>query len=152
MDYKIRMLELKRKNAIVNMCKEWRGYSIDISMDDYLEVCQTLQIQKRIIDELDKLDRKNKSIICSEEDVILKYINYLQKNIYKEREYIFFEAGAIKIGALRLKGEDILEKSDFLIRKSEIMNGGCSIFICSNDVDNGICVWRGEYDSRIYIW
>ena len=90
MDYKIRMYELKRKKAIANMCKEWRKYSIDISIDDYLEVCQTLQIQKHIIDELDELDRKNKSIICSEDNVILKYKKYLQKNIRKECEYIFF--------------------------------------------------------------
>lgn len=152
MDNKARMIELKRKNAITNMCKEWREHSIDISIDDYLDVYQTLQLQEGIIVELDKLDRNNKSLICSESNVVLEFMKYLKKKIHKECKYIFFEAGATKIGALKLSGKDILEKSDFVIQKSEFFDGGCSIFFCSYSMDNGICLWRGEYDSRIYVW
>lgn len=152
MDNKERILELKRKNAITNMCKEWREHSIDISIDDYLDVHQTLQLQEYIITELDELDKNNKSILCNESDIISEFIKYLNMNIRKECKYIFFEAGATKIGALQLKGEEILEKRDFIIQKSEIFNGGCSIFFCSNSMENGICLWRGEHDNRIYIW
>ncbi len=152
MNNKTRMLELKRKNAITNMCKEWGEHSIDISIDDYLELHQTLQLQEYIITELDELDKKNKSIVCSESDSISEFITYLNKYICKECEYVFFEAEATKIGALRLKGKEILEKSDFIIQKSEVFNGGCSIFFCSNSMEKGICLWRGEYDNRIYIW
>lgn len=149
---KMRMIELKRKNAITNMCKEWKEYNIDISIDNYLEVYQTLQLQENIITELDELDRNNKSIICSESDISFDFIKYLNKNIHKESEYVFFEAGATKIGALQLRGDVILEKIDFLIQESEFFNGGCSIFFCSSNMDNGICLWRGEYDNRIYVW
>lgn len=152
MDNKTRMLEIKRKNAITNMCKEWSEHNIDISIDNYLGVHQTLQLQEYIITKLDELDKNNKSILCSESDIISEFAKYLDKYIHKEREYIFFEAGSTKIGALQLKGEKIVKKRDFIIQKSEVFNGGCSIFFCSNNVDNGICLWRGEYDGRIYIW
>ena len=47
-----------------------------------------------------------------------------------------------------------LEKNniEYVISKSEFLNGGCSIFICSCGLENGVCLWRGEYDSRVYFW
>ena len=50
------------------------------------------------------------------------------------------------------KGKTIIEKYQFIIRESEIYNKGCSIFFCSLNADQGVCLWKGEYDSRFYVW
>ncbi len=48
---------------------------------------------------------------------------------------------------------DIISNNiEYIISKSELLNGGCSIFICSCGLENGVCLWRGEYDSRVYCW
>lgn len=59
-------------------------------------------------------------------------------------------ANATKLGALKLQGNIISNNIEYVISKSEFLNGGCSIFICSCGLENGVCLWRGEYDSRVY--
>lgn len=151
MRYQERLQELKRKKAIANLCRDWNEHGIGISPADFLEVRQTLQFQEHIAARLDESDQKNESILCSG-DMISGFADYLLQNIRKEQEYIFFEAEATRIGALRLKGGTILEKRDFMIQRSEIIHGGCSIFFCSTDMESGVCLWRGEYDCRVYVW
>lgn len=51
-----------------------------------------------------------------------------------------------------MRGNIIFNNFEYVINKSELLNGGCSIFICSFGLENGVCLWRGEHDSRIYCW
>ena len=51
-DYKGRITELKRKNTISNMSKEWKKESINIEITDFLEVQETLQLQEKILKKL----------------------------------------------------------------------------------------------------
>ena len=41
MDNKKRIQELKRKNQITNLCKEWANFDVIITMDDFLVVQDT---------------------------------------------------------------------------------------------------------------
>ena len=150
--YKSRIIELKRKNAISNMCKEWRKESINIEIDDFLKVQETLQLQNNIMRKLEEMDTNNTFIISQAEDFIIEFYQILLSKIDKDQVYVFFVGQSNEIGALLLKGNVILEKYSYIIKYSELFYKGCNIFFCNLNMRNGICFWRGEYDKRIYIW
>ena len=149
---KTRLVEAKRRNEILQNCKEWGNNGIEISLEDFYDIHTTFQLQEDIVAKLDDFDSQKKSIICKHEDAIVMYANYVSKVISKPIEYVFFVANSTKIGALKLKGNIITNNLEYVISKSELFNGGCSIFICSYGLENGVCLWRGEYDSKIYFW
>lgn len=144
--------EVKRKNKILQVCKEWVNNGIEISINDFYGIPTTLQLQEKIIAKLDELDTQKKYIICKNREEIETFLNYTNKVICKSMKYAFFMADATKLGALKLQGNIIFNNIEYVISKSEILNGGCSIFLCSCSLENGICLWRGEYDSRVYFW
>ncbi len=154
MDKKKRIQELKRKNEIINLCREWMNNDITISMNNFLETQQTLHIQSKILDKLDEMDSDNTSIICQKQeiDIISVFTKEIINNIDNSKEYVFFVRGATKIGAIVLSGNIIVEKCEFIIKESEFFNNGCSIFFSFLNVESGICLWKGEYDNRIYVW
>ena len=101
---KTRLVEAKRRNGILQICKEWRNNGIEIAIDDFYDIHTTLQLQEKIIAKLDDLDTQKKYIVCKKTYEIEDFLNYT------------------------------------------------SIFICSCGLENGVCLWRGEYDSRVYCW
>ena len=123
-----------------------------ISINDFYDLHTTLQLQEKIIAKLDELDSQKKYIICKNKEEIEDFLNYTNKVICKSMKYAFFVANATKLGALKLQGNIISNNIEYVISKSEFLNGGCSIFICSCGLENGVCLWRGEYDSRVYFW
>lgn len=154
MDKLIRLQELRRKNQITNLCKEWMENGIYVSVDNFIGLEETLVIQDKIIAKLDEIDRKETSVVIPREENLwfVKYEEILIENILSNEEYIFFTRDALKIGGLCLKGEIILEKMDFIINESEMHNFGCSVFLCTKNAQKGFCLWKSEYDYRIYIW
>lgn len=154
MDKKKRIQELKRKNEITNLCKVWRNNDISISIDNFIGTQETLHLQKKILDKLDEMDRENTSIIYQEQaiDIVSAFTEELINNIDNSKKYVFFVRGVTEIGGLVLSGNVIVEKSEFIIKESEIFNNGCSIFFSTLNAENGICLWKGEYDKRIYVW
>lgn len=154
MDRKKRIQELKRKNEITNLCRVWMNNDITISMDNFLKIQDTLHLQSKILNKLDKMDSDNTSIIYQEQEIniISAFTEELINNIDNNKEYAFFVRGATEIGGLVLSGNIILEKSEFIIKESEIFNNGCSIFFSSLNAESGVCLWKGEYDNRIYVW
>ena len=149
---KARLDEVKRRNKILQACKEWENNVIKISINDFYDLHTTLQLQEKIIAKLDELDSQKKYIICKNKEEIEDFLNYTNKVICKSMKYAFFVANATKLGALKLQGNIISNNIEYVISKSEFLNGGCSIFICSCGLENGVCLWRGEYDSRVYFW
>ena len=104
------------------------------------------------INEMKDKGYKSIAIICKNKEEIEDFLNYTNKVICKSMKYAFFVANATKLGALKLQGNIISNNIEYVISKSEFLNGGCSIFICSCGLENGVCLWRGEYDSRVYFW
>lgn len=154
MDRKDRIKELKRKNRNSLICKAWNEKGINISLENFLDLNETLYIQKEIINKLDEMDEHNESAVNvkDRERTIIKYKEELKRSINKKGEYIFFINESTIYGAVILTGKTILDNIDYIISESELMSNSCSIFCCSNDVKNGICVWSAEYDDRIYTW
>lgn len=154
MNNKKRIQELKRKNQITNLCKEWINFDVLITIDNFLEIEETLLLQSKILGKLDEMDSNNTSIIYqgNEKDVLFAFEEMLINNIRNEEKYVFFVKGVTKIGGLILSGKIIIEKYQFIIKESEIFNNGCSIFFCSLNSESGVCLWKGEYDNRIYVW
>lgn len=154
MDKKKRIQELKRKNEITNLCKVWMNNDISISIDNFIGTQETLHLQKKILDKLDEMDSENTSIIYQKQaiDIVSAFTEELINNIDNSKKYVFFVRGVTKIGGLVLSGNVIVEKSEFIIKESEIFNNGCSIFFSTLNAESGICLWKGEYDNRIYVW
>lgn len=123
-------------------------------MDNFLKIQETIHLQSKILNKLDKMDSDNTSIIYQEQEIniISAFTEELINNIDNNKEYAFFVRGATEIGGLVLSGNIIIEKSEFIIKESEIFNNGCSIFFSSLNAESGVCLWRGEYDNRIYVW
>ena len=142
---KARLDEVKRRNKILQACKEWENNGIKISINDFYDLHTTLQLQEKIIAKLDELDSQKKYIICKNKEEIEDFLNYTNKVICKSMKYAFFVANATKLGALKLQGNIISNNIEYVISKSEFLNGGCSIFICSCGLENGVCLWRGEF-------
>lgn len=149
---KTRLVEAKRRNGILQICKEWRNNGIEIAIDDFYDIHTTLQLQEKIIAKLDDLDTQKKYIVCKKTYEIEDFLNYTSKVICKSMKYVFFVKNSTKFGAIKLQGDIISNNIEYIISKSELLNGGCSIFICSCGLENGVCLWRGEYDSRVYCW
>ena len=57
---KTRLVEAKRRNGILQICKEWRNNGIEIAIDDFYDIHATLQLQEKIIAKLDDLDTQKK--------------------------------------------------------------------------------------------
>lgn len=154
MDDKKRMQELKRKNQITNLCKEWVNFDVLITMDDFLQVQETLLLQSKILEKLDEMDNNNTSIIYqgNEKNAIAAFEKILIDYIKNDEEYVFFIKEVTKIGGLVMSGKEIIEKYQFIVKESEIFNKGCSIFFCSLNAERGVCLWKGEYDIRFYVW
>lgn len=154
MDRKERIKELKRKNRNCSICKEWKEKGISISSNDFLDLNETLYIQKRIIDKLDEMDEYKESVINvkDKEQTIKKYKEELKRCIKIKEEYLFYIKESTIYGAVILAGKTILDNIDYIISESELLNDSCCIFCCTKNVKAGICVWSGEYDDRIYVW
>ena len=86
--------EVKRKNKILQVCKEWVNNGIEISINDFYDIPTTLQLQEKIIAKLDELDTQKKYIICKNREEIETFLNYTNKVICKSMKYAFFMADA----------------------------------------------------------
>ena len=154
MDRKEKIKELKRKNEISIICKSWKEKGIDISSDNFLDLDETLFIQKEIIKVMDEMDEHSKSLVYGKDKE--KTVNIYKQEILRivddNYEYIFFVKEATKHGAIKLCGKILKDNVDFIISESELFNGACCIFCCSKSIEKGLCAWLGEYDDRIYIW
>lgn len=154
MDNKNRIQELRRKSQRTYLCKEWERFNVQITMDDFLEVQDTLRLQDKILSKLDEMDNDNTSIIYqgNEKDMIFAFQKMIIHYIEDNDKYVFFVKDVNKIGGLVLNGKTISENYQFIVKESEFFNKGCSIFFCSLNMDKGICLWKGEYDTRFYFW
>ena len=73
---KARLDEVKRRNKILQACKEWENNGIKISINDFYDLHTTLQLQEKIIAKLDELDSQKKYIICKNKEEIEDFLNY----------------------------------------------------------------------------
>lgn len=123
-------------------------------MHDFLEIQETLLLQNKVLKKLDEMDNNNTSIIYqgNEKNMISVFEKTLIDYIKNDEKYVFFVKEVTKIGGLVLNGKTIIENYQFIIKESEIFNKGCSIFFCSLNAERGVCLWKGEYDSRFYVW
>ena len=154
MNRKERIKELKRKNRNCSICKAWKENGISISLDDFLDLNETINIQKKVIGKLDEMDASNTCIICNKEkdQTIKKYKEELKRCVNIKEKYIFYIKESTVYGAVILVGKILLDNIDFIISESELLNDACCILCCTKNIEIGICVWSGEYDDRIYVW
>ena len=118
---KARLDEVKRRNKILQACKEWENNGIKISINDFYDLHTTLQLQEKKIAKLDELDSQKKYIICKNKEEIEDFLNYTNKVICKSMKYAFFVANATKLGALKLQGNIISNNIEYVISKSEFV-------------------------------
>lgn len=152
MDRKLQLENLKKKNQISNVCKEWKNNRVDISFENFIDISKTMDIQEAILKRMDIMDKEKETIIYPlNKDFIPKYTKLLNKRIKSDCLYFFFHRDSTQIGAIQLLGKNILDNFDFMLDESEL-RGGCSLFLSTIDCSMGCCIWLTEYDGRIYSW
>ncbi|MDE6016768.1 MAG: hypothetical protein K2H41_13950 [Acetatifactor sp.] len=154
MDRKKRIEELRRKNTITNLCKTWINNGINISIENFLGIEETLSLQNKILSKIDEMNCQNACNIYGRDEmnIVSVYIKELENNICSREDYVFFARESTEIGGIILQGNVIIEKKEFIVKESELSFTNCCIFLSSLNAEKGICLWRGEYDIRIYIW
>ena len=167
MDKKERIKELRRKNALIQLCNDWKKNDISISLDNFLDLNETAYINNKIMDILHEMDENNKSIVY-EKKSIKEYKQKILLYLDDKEKYIFFVKESCEYGAMILSGKVLKDNIEFILSESELLkdnveyvsseselsyNGRCcGIFCCSQNAEKGICLWHSEYDDRIYIW
>ncbi len=148
-----KLIEAQRRNKRLLLIKEWNSEGYKLSERDFFTMDLTLEINSKIMDTIRQFDLENKYIPVNHEGAADLYKYELQNNIDIKKNYIFFESNAIEIGGIQIDGTSLLSKKNFFISKSGLkQKNGCSIFICTTDMKTGVCLWKGEYDTRIYVW
>ena len=94
---KARLIEAKRRNGILQICKEWENNGIEISFDDFYDLHTTFRLQEEIIAKLDDLDVQKKYIICKNTEEIEDFLKYTSKVIICFVYRKFNKAWSIKI-------------------------------------------------------
>ena len=145
-----KLLEAQMRNKRLRFCKEWCNNGIEISMNDFLD--PKMIGEGYVLSLIDNFDAQKKGIVCSLDSGLEEFKGQVNKNIYKDEEYVFFEENSSEIGAIKLSGTIILNNIEFIIENSGLNHGWSDIFICSPDFEKGVCLWRSEYDTRIYVW
>lgn len=142
--------EAQIRNKRIRLCKKWCAYGIEISIDDFLD--PKIIGLGYVFPLLDNFDAQEKCIVCPINCGLGDFIEQVNKNISKDMEYLFFEEQSSEIGAIKISGNIILNNIDFIIKTSPYFNNGNNICIFSADLKKGVCLWRSEYDTRIYVW
>ena len=153
MDRRDRIKELRRNNATALLCKRWNENGVVISPNDFLNQSESLLLQKMVMTTLDNMDSSNESLVYLKSDhAIESYQKKIMSLIQDDARYCFFIKDSFNLGAVSLTGRMIKEHSSFLLNESGYFENSCSIICCSINADSGLCLWRGEYDERIYQW
>lgn len=148
-----RLIEAQKRNRRLLLCREWKKNGIEISLDNFLDKEIIYQPDKSILSLIHKFDEEKKYIICNLDTGIEEYKILLKNNICKDVEYIFEPENFSEIGLIKLSGKIILENIEFIIKNSSAHQGILlNVFIYTENLEKGICLWRLEYDTRIYVW
>ncbi|MDD6487777.1 MAG: hypothetical protein PUF61_12630 [Spirochaetales bacterium] len=145
-----KLIEAQIRNTRLRFCKKWCDNGIEISIDDFLD--PKIIGEAYVFSLIDTFNTQKKGIVCPLNSGLEEFKEQINKNIHKDMEYLFFEEKSSEIGAIKISGNVILNNIDFVIKESGLYHGWNDIFICSSDLKKGVCLWRSEYDTRIYVW
>lgn len=148
MDKKNYLQELKELNNRRNYCKEISNIIHRITVSDFLSIEETREKLNAIIERIENSEFQKNPLSC---DVNALFEQYIHK-IYRDDKFIFFQYNSVMIGALTLYGFEIVENSGYIFEQSPVAKGWNDLFIVTKDMQSGFCIWKGEYDIRIYQW
>lgn len=154
MDRKEKIKNLQIRNSRRLFCEKMKQYIEEITIDDFISMDDTIQLQNKILWRMDEMDKKEKSL---KEPINASYASLFKMNCdifskYNDAKVIFFHRQAIDIGAIEISVSSIMKNIDYIILTSEMYEYGCSIFLVSQDMRFGLCLWKSEYNFTIYKW
>lgn len=148
MDKRERLQELIKVNNRKNYCKELNNIIHDITVSDFLSTEETRKKLNIILERIEKSEFQKMPLSYNTKELFKQHIH----KICREDKFIFFQYNSIMIGALTLYGFEIIENSDYIFEQSPVAKGWNDLIIVTMDMQVGFCIWKGEYDIRIYQW
>ena len=154
MDRHKRIEVLRIKLLRKQLCQKWSFQGIIINDENFISAEKTLCLQKKLIDEMKNISNYviDKSDSVYDIDIKKIFTKYLNEYIKVDQKYVFFEKEATRIGAMVLTGKVILDNEEFVYNESEYSDDCCTLFVFSEDLKNGCCLWETEYNYNIYKW
>ena len=153
-DRKERIQNLQIKNRRKLLCEKINMHLDDIKLDDFISLYDTKKLQEIVFSIMEDMDAKNEFLISSL-DVSYGKILEDNKQYFEQKDgdkIVFFHHDALEIGAIELNIRTVLNNISYIVSESEMGIRGCRILLVSKDVKYGLCLWRGEYEIKLYKW
>lgn len=153
-DRKERQLNLQIKNSRKLLYKKINTFLDDIKLDDFISLNDTKILQGKVFSVMADMDAKN-DFLRAPLDVSYEKILEDNKQFFEQKaedKIVFFHHDALDIGAIELNFRTVLNNISYIVTESEMGVRGCRILLVSKDVKYGLCLWRGEYEIKLYKW
>lgn len=154
MEKKERIKKLQMLNRRRLLLGEMQRHIKGIDIDDFMSLEKTNELQMKTFEIMERLDATNSSIIKPLNTIFrdLFIENAQSLSEYREEKLAFFHKQSMSIGAIEIDVNTVLYNINYIISESELYTNGCRIFLVNRDERFGLCLWKGEYDIRIYKW
>lgn len=153
-DRKERIRNLQIKNSRKLLYKKLNTVLDDIKLDDFISLNDTKKLQEKVFSIMAEMDAKNEFLIApldvSYEKILKDIKQYFEQKAGDK--IVFFHHDALDIGAIELNIRTVLNNISYIVSESEMGVRGCRILLVSKDVKYGLCLWRGEYEIKLYKW
>lgn len=153
-DRKERIMNLQIKNSRKLLYEKINMRLDDIKLDDFISLNDTKILQEKVFSIMADMDTKNEFLI-SPLNVSYEKILEDNKQYFEQKagdKIVFFHHDALDIGAIELNVRTVLKNISYIVAESEMGVRGCRILLVSRDVKYGLCLWRGEYEIKLYKW
>lgn len=145
---KKKIQKLKRLNFRKIYCEELNNIIQRITVSDFLSTDETRKKLNCILKKIEDSEFHKEPLSSDARVLFEQYVHKMRRN----EKFIFFQHNSVMIGALTLYGFEIVENSGYIFEQSPIAKGWNDLFVVTLDMQAGFCIWKGEYDIRIYQW
>lgn len=153
-DRRERIMNLQIRNSRKLLYHKIKTHLDGIQMDDFISLHDTKMLQEKVFSIMENLDEKNDFLIfplnVSYREILEENKTCLAKKVMEK--IVFFHHDALDIGAIELDVRTVLDNISYTVSESEMGVRGRRILLVSRDAKYGLCLWRGEYEIKLYIW
>jgi hypothetical protein len=126
----------------------------EIVVSDFISLEDSRILQSKVFGLMENMDKERKSLTIpldsSCQEIFNENMDIFEKHM--NQKIVFFHRQAMDIGAIEINTCSVMDNMDYIISESEMYRYGCRILLVNKDIKYGFCLWRGEYEYRLYKW
>lgn len=148
---KIEKLKIKSKRKKLYQAINESIKNISIN---FIEIEDTIKLRDEIIAYMEMMDTECSSLIFSSD---ISCVDIYKSNLdvfsnLREEDIVFFHNEFLNLGAIELNLGVLIDNIDYMLCISDLFKGGCGMFLVDKNMEFGLCLWKTEYDIRLYKW